>query len=207
MAKNTTPINYRIKHEKAKNLRAKLMAWRKTKIDTLDTLDPSEPSILDALSTYRNTNCSTIDNYNSVETMAFDGRLRELFEPLYLCLFASKGSKESRLSILQKNLIGHLDDLLRQREIEEESGLDAEILRIIIGCNHTDGRFGTKQVADVFNSCRREKSQWKTATIGHMISRLGFQRCRMNDGRRGYQYDEKLVERLKKRYKIGDVNG
>ena len=63
-----------------------------------------------------------------------------------------------------------------------------------------NGKFATAEVREVFNQGRPEREKWSTRSVGRVIARLGFKPTRLNDNRRGWIWDEKLIERLCRRY-------
>lgn len=176
MMKNVRPIKFLIDKQRALEIRNKLLVWRLLKISDISDISDSE-----------------IEGIPSALRFA-DGRIIELFFCLYQ--IANEG-KENILEYAKKTYEKRLDI--------EETSLEAEVLQYIVDLEpEVENQFiETKAVANKFNEGRSDKEKWKTRSIGYLIRRLGFEPKRGTGGVRGWKWDSKRIEYLKKRYRIG----
>jgi len=120
-------------------------------------------------------------------------RIDELFECLFLV--ANKG---------KENILKYAQKLDAEWQSREETSIEAEVLEFMLECEGSieNSVLFTKTVADKFNEDRNEREKWKTASIGRLISRLGFIQKRGPNGERGWFWDKERIEYLKERYHI-----
>jgi len=120
-----------------------------------------------------------------------NGRFVEKYFPLYMV--ANDG---------RENIIQHAKKTHELEILEEWSTNEAEITSILKNLTPKikGGRFATKDVTDIFNSTRNKQDQWKTNSIGLVISRLGFHKARTVEGLRGYIWDQNVLNHNLRRY-------
>lgn len=186
MQKNIRPVNFMLDIQGAKKLRNQLLLWRFRRLAALDEIsegsEGSEPSE------------GYLEPPKSLHLIK-NSRIVEIFAPL----ITIADNEEAR-----QNIINFAIDTYKETQEEESSGVEAEILQIIIQCRDRlqSGKFATKWVADFFNSDRSDKEEWKTSTIGKAIKTLGFKPKRMTGGASGYVFDAELIQNLSERYDI-----
>jgi len=175
MGKNLRKIRFQIDKEGALKLRSRLLLWRWRRLfDGLDGFDGFLGGVPKLL------------NFT-------DGRVMELFS----CLVAV--TNEGREAI-----ISYARKLHNERIDAEETSIEAEVTETIAKCagSVVNNRFSTAIIRETFNQPRPEKEKWKTTSIGWVIKRLGFKKKRMQDGTRGWLWNERLLRRWMKRYGI-----
>lgn len=122
-------------------------------------------------------------------------RLAELFQPLIAVAPIKKQS------ILRE----YAAAITKERIDEEESGTEAQILNSLIRTldQTENGRISTKTITEQLNNDITDpKSQWRTISVGRILTRLGFKPTRMTDGNRGIKLNKQHLTRLMKRYNI-----
>jgi hypothetical protein len=188
MTKNVKSKPIIINFPKAKELRAKLHAWRNRLLATRPSLDSF--ASFDAYTPTAGEETLLINDLHGL-----DNRLAELLLPLGVL-----GSKENKVD---KAILDYAKELNEERQAEERAGFDADIIRVIVGvATDEKGLFTTREVTDVFNIGRPEKAQWSPDSVGHIISRLGFKKDRTKTGSKAWRKNEKHFEDLRDRYTI-----
>jgi hypothetical protein len=175
MIKARRKVERVIDEDRATELRNKLLGWR------LYTLANSELFELSELF------------QETIEPLKFgDGRLQELFN----CLLAV--SNEGR-----ENIKKYAHKLHEIRSFEEKASEEAEIIEILAKKDMIDEKnvVLTRDVAEAFNSSRKEKEQWKTRSIGWIIRRLGFDKVHTGQGN-GWLIDKERLNYLQQIYGI-----
>jgi hypothetical protein len=123
-----------------------------------------------------------------------DARVTELFLPLLGVTPTAEGRE--RLFSLAK-------DIAQDRLAEEQSGVEAEILKAVLGCKDKVecGKLSTKDIADAYNGELPDKERVRSDWIRKRLQRLGFKRTRFgHGGARAIVWDQSHIERLIRRY-------
>ncbi|MCL2643753.1 MAG: hypothetical protein FWD52_09695, partial [Candidatus Bathyarchaeota archaeon] len=174
MSKATRQVNIFVDEVKAQSLRNKLLTYR---FRTLGTADSNMiPLFLQENPSFRN------------------GRVIELF--VSLLQVAPTIEVKQKLCELMKQIT-------QSRLNAEQAGVDAQIFEALLKSEGkvSGGKISTQEITDTFNEGRSEKEQSKSRFIGHRIVALGFEKCRVGvQGRSGFFYDIKIINRLKARY-------
>lgn len=129
------------------------------------------------------------------ENAGRDGRLVEIYSPIYMV------APEK----VKPLMVEYLRDL-GQAELQEElASFEAEVfialLKLYNEQNEPQIWFATRDVVQIFNEGKGDREKVKTRTISRHIKSLGFKPYRTR-GKRGYKWDEKLIEKLKERYPV-----
>ena len=128
-------------------------------------------------------------------------RLNEIMMPLYqiLMLVCPKREKEFKETVKQ---------IEKTREEEEGLSLEAEIVEKILEYHRINGdqSFLTTDIAERLNEERNEKERISDRLVSMRLARLGFQKTRLTNGRRGFLMDSGLLKRLALQYGI-DMDG
>jgi len=127
-----------------------------------------------------------------------DGRLVEIFSPIYVVAPAEK----------KPILIDYLRELGENELQEELASFDCEVLIAILKVYENNGQsnwFATDDVRKAFNEERSIREQYGSKSIGRQIGKFGFKHHR-SAKRKGWKWNEKLVEKLKERYPL-DISG
>jgi hypothetical protein len=178
MLKAKRKVNRFIDEKRATEIRNKLLGWR---LYTLACCEQGEQREL---------------FLQGIPTLDFaDGRLIELFTPL---LAVSNHGREE--------LTNYAKNLYEMRRSEEKASEEAEILEILSKNNLRDKKNValTKDIAESFNSSRKEKDHWKTKSIGYLVRRLGFEKVHTRNGN-GWLIDEERLDYLKQVYGIDET--
>jgi len=123
-----------------------------------------------------------------------DARVTELFLPL-LSVTPTVEARERLLSLAK--------DIAGDRLAEEQSGVEAEILKAILGCENKveNGKLSTKDISEAYNCELPDKEHVRSDWIGRKLQRLGLKRTRFgHGGARAILWDQSHIERLKRRY-------
>ena len=177
MIKARRKIERTISEDRATELRNKLLGWR------LYTLANAELSELSELF------------QESTEPLTFgDGRLQELFN----CLLAVSNEGQENI----KNYAHKLNEI---RSFEEKASEEAEIIEILSKNDIINEKsiVLTKDIAEAFNLCRKEKEQWKTRSIGWIIRRLGFDKIHTDQGN-GWLIDKERLTYHQQTYALNE---
>jgi hypothetical protein len=178
MLKAKRDVNRFIDEKRATEIRNKLLGWR---LYTLATCEQGEQREL---------------FLEGIPTLDFaDGRLIELFTPL---LAVSNQGREE--------LVKYAQNIYEMRSSEEKASEEAEILEILSKNNLTDEKNValTKDIAESFNSSRKEKDHWKTKSIGYLVRRLGFEKVHTRNGN-GWLIDQERLTYLEQVYGIDET--
>jgi len=128
-------------------------------------------------------------------------RLNEIMMPLYQILMlicpGRKGEFKKRVKEIEK-----------ARDEEEGLSLESEIVEAIIGHHREQGNgaFLTTEIVERLNEERTDKESLSDRLVSMRLARLGFQKTRLTNGRRGFLMDSGLLKRLALQYGI-DMNG
>jgi len=132
------------------------------------------------------------------EVSGKDGRLVEIYYPIFIVAPVEK----------KPVLIEYLADL-GELEVEEElASFPCEVFMAILKVYENNGHsnwFATEDVREAFNEDRPDREKHGSRSIGRQIHQFGFKPHR-SSRRKGYKWNEKLVQKLKERYPIpGDA--
>lgn len=178
MFRASRKIRFMIDREEARKLRTQLLLWRMEQFGEIEGFEGFEgfPQGVSEVP----------------EDLTFaDGRFAEKYYPLYTV------ANEGRV-----NIIEYARKVFQLEQLAAETSIEAEVTQSIIKCHDkvVNGVIGTREIAQMFNEPRNEKEQWKTQSVGRVVSRLGFHKKRTNTGRAGYIWDENILERNTRRY-------
>ena len=118
-------------------------------------------------------------------------RLNEIVMPLYQILMLTAPERE-----------GEFKETVRQMEKakEEEEGLslEAEIVEQIANYQKENGDvpFLTNEIVERLNETRHEKERLSSMLVSTRIRRLGFEKTRLANGKRGFRASSELLARL-----------
>jgi len=147
---------------------------------------------------------NNLNNMNELKTlpeelMYSNGRFAELYAPLvYMAKFFNR----------EENIVKYARDVWDDYQNAEDTSVEAQVLLAVLDCERNGfltgqpARFSTTDVARYFNVDRDTREQWKPANVGRILVRMGFKSSRLSNGRKGYSYDEKRINRLKERYNV-----
>lgn len=182
MLKNKREVNLFMDEEKATELRAQLLTWRFKVLTFYPELSELSEHFLEVVGGLR----------------VGDGRLTEIVHPLIAVTDGSKEAKENILSYAQK-----IADI---RENEEKSGVEADIIQIIIngGISKENNVVLTSDLTNALNSGRDKNDLFKRGFVGWVMKRLGFEKRHTYRGN-GWYCDEEKLAYLSKIYLIEDT--
>jgi len=124
-------------------------------------------------------------------------RLNEITMPLYQILMFVAPGREKEF----KETVTHIE---KKREEEEGFSLEAEIVEeILIHTKQEEtNTFLTTDIAERLNQDRPEKGKLSDRLVSIRIARLGFQKARLTNGRRGFLSNPELLKRLALQYSL-----
>lgn len=126
-----------------------------------------------------------------------DARVAELFIPL-IAVAPTRESQTALISLAKETALGRLED--------EQTGIEAEVLKAILDCKGLveDGKLPVKAIVDKFNEGRDEREHARSDWVGRKLQRLGLRKARIGHAAlRGIYWDEILLRRLRNRYLPG----
>ena len=180
-SKNTRKISIKIDRSRATTLRSKLLLYKFRQAEANEANEEAEAKLM-----------SVID----------DGRLIELFLPLYVVTlspsFPSGSSSPSEI-ILQC-----IKSMNESRRNAEQITIAAQIIKVITECEAyvENGRLSYNDLLVNFNIGKSGKEEWGIKSLAKVIRDLGFESCRMSDGKMGIYWSEKLLNKHQKRFLI-----
>lgn len=79
-----------------------------------------------------------------------------------------------------------------------------KIIRVITECEACleNGKLSYSDILVNFNVGKSLKEQWGLKSLAKVIRDLGFESCRMSDGKMGFYWNEKLLSKHQKRFLI-----
>jgi hypothetical protein len=170
MSRNVKHVRLFIDEEKAQDLRNKLLLYRFRELGHKNEFD-----------------VSTLNGYFS------NSRVIELF----LSLLEVAPTEEVR-----DRLIQCMHEITQARFDEEQVSIEATVFEAIL--NSADqvesGKLSVRTVTERFNVGLPEKEQVTARFIGRKVTALGFEKCKLTGGLRGFYWNVDLVERLRARY-------
>ena len=140
-------------------------------------------------------------------------RFKNLGKPLPECQFNNFNNArvlELFISLLQaapsekvrNRILEYAHDLCKLRAEEELASVEARIVEALIKCEDKveAGKIAVQTLVEAYNNGLPEAEQVDGRFIGRRMVALGFKKCRLTGGPRGFIYDKKLIDRLKIRY-------
>lgn len=170
MSKNVKHVRLFIDEEKAQELRNKLLLYRFRELGHKSEFD-----------------VSTLNGYFT------NSRVIELF----VSLLEVAPTQETRDHLIQCMRL-----ITQTRFDEEQVSIEAQIFEAILNsADQVDsGKLSVRTVTERFNVGLPEKEQVTTRFIGRKVTALGFEKCKLTGGLRGFYWNVDLVERLRARY-------
>lgn len=170
MSRNVKHVRLFIDEEKAQELRNKLLLYRFRELGHESEFD-----------------VSTLNGYFS------NSRVIELF----LSLLEVAPTQDIR-----DRLIQCMHEITQARFDEEQVSIEATVFEAIL--NSADqvesGKLSVRTVTERFNVGLPEKEQVTSRFLGRKVTALGFEKCKLSGGLRGFYWNVDLVERLRARY-------
>lgn len=118
-------------------------------------------------------------------------RLNEIMLPLYqiLMLVAPERKEEFKMIV---------EEMERTKEDEEGLSLEAEIVQEIINYQKEteEKTFLTIEIAERLNKERSDKEKITNMLVSVRIKRLGFEKVRLTNGKRGFKINSELLAKL-----------
>ncbi|MBA7544222.1 hypothetical protein ES705_36574 [subsurface metagenome] len=118
-------------------------------------------------------------------------RLNELLYPLYRILTEVAPERRDEFKLVIK-------EIEQKREGEEGFTLEADIVNEIVKYYNKTGEesFLTSELVNRLNEGKREKELFSDRLISLRIKRLGFEKIRLEGGKRGFRIDLDLLEKV-----------
>jgi len=103
---------------------------------------------------------------------------------------------------VRNTLIEYARELTRLRVEEELASVEARIVEALTKVEDKvdSGKISVQSIVEVYNEGLPESEQVDGRFIGRRMVALGFKKCRLTGGPRGFFYDKSLIERLQLRY-------
>jgi hypothetical protein len=183
MQARTRDISIKIDEKRATILRSKLLLYKFRNSEGTEDTEEDEEKLM---------------------SLTKDGRLIELFLPLYIVTkspsFPSGPSSPSSI------IIEYMKHKSQSRKDEEQVSVDAQIIRSITNCagNVTNGKISLEILSFDYNCGKPEKEWWKAKTLAKKVRDLGFETCRMTNGSTGFYWNEKVLKKHQQRFMIED---
>jgi len=170
MTKNTKHVELFIDDDAAQDLRNKLLIYR-----------------------FRNVGMSSGFDVCTLNGAISNSRVIELF----VSLLEVAPSKEIRTRLIQC-----MKGITQTRFDEEQVSIEAQVFEAILNSEDQidNGKLSIRTVTERFNLTLPEREQGTARFIGRRVSALGFEKCKLSGGLRGFYWNTDLVERLKARY-------
>lgn len=170
MCKNVKHVRLFVDEEKAQELRNKLLMYR-----------------------FRNLGHESEFDVTLLNGEFSNSRIIELFVSL-LEVAPTQG--------IRTRLIQCMKVLTQSRLDEEQTSIEAQVFEAILRSEAQidAGKLSIRTVTENFNLGLPENEQVTPKFIGRRIAALGFEKCRMSGGLRGFFWTKELVDRLKARY-------
>jgi hypothetical protein len=129
-----------------------------------------------------------------------DSRLIELFLPLYIVTHDT--SFPSGASSPSDKIMEYMKKMGKSREDLEQTSIEALIIEAITQGSElvVEGRLSLSNITDCFNSDRLPKEWWGVKGVSKRVRDLGFESCRMKDGKAGIYWNETLLKRHQQRF-------
>lgn len=124
-------------------------------------------------------------------------RLNEITQPLLqICELIDPSRKEELIDFIK---------LLEKKKTEDEGeGIEAEIIKCVIERDNIvrNRKFSVADIVKFLNENQDEKFNYSPRYVSNCVKRLGFERTRLSDGKRGFIYDKILIKNLIVKYQI-----
>jgi len=126
-------------------------------------------------------------------------RLQEIISPLHQILNLVNPDKENELLEI-------VESINKTKANEEGMSLEAEIVSAVYHeyLDNKETNILTRTITDYINKDRTENDKKSDSLISRRLKRLGFEKIRFKDGKMGFHINEKLLEKLKKQFQIGE---
>jgi hypothetical protein len=127
-------------------------------------------------------------------------RLNELLYPLYRILTEVAPERRDEFKLVIK-------EIEHKREGEEGFTLEADIVNEIVKYYNRTGEesFLTSELVNRLNEGKREKELFSDRLISLRIKRLGFEKIRLEGGKRGFRIDLDLLEKVIPNFKATKI--
>ncbi|TET62234.1 hypothetical protein E3J48_04555 [Candidatus Aerophobetes bacterium] len=124
-------------------------------------------------------------------------RLNEIMTPLYQTLMVIAREREDEL----KKTLG---DMEKAREEEEGSSFEAEMAEKIVEYQKDTGEsiILTAEVVERLNKGKSQRDEVSMRLVGTRMKRLGFEKTRVADGKRGFKINADRLARLAGQFRI-----
>lgn len=118
-------------------------------------------------------------------------RLNEIMSPLYQTLMLIDSEKKEAFKMI-------VEEIETAKEEEEGLSLEAEFVKEIINYKETtgEGAFLTTEITAAMNEERTEKEKISNMLTSSRIKRLGFQKTRLKNSKRGFLINPGLLKKL-----------
>ncbi|GAH37629.1 unnamed protein product, partial [marine sediment metagenome] len=127
-------------------------------------------------------------------------RLNEILYPLYQILMEVAPERKDEFKLVIK-------EIEKKKEGEEGFTLEADIVDEIVKYYNKTGEESilTSEIVNRLNEGKREKEQFSDRLISLRIKRLGFEKIRLEGGKRGFKIDLDLLEKIIPNFKITKI--
>lgn len=124
-------------------------------------------------------------------------RLNEIMMPLYQVLMVIAPKREGEFKETVKKIE-------KAKEEEEGMSLEAEIVEAIIKYREktSENTFLTTELQDRLNKDRNDGEKLSGRLVGMRVKRLGFEKARLTNGKRGFKINTELLKTLALRFEI-----
>jgi hypothetical protein len=182
--------------------RATVFVMEQNTRPVLETINPNRAGILrDRLCGFRARHIS--EEIPKAKRFVRDGRLGDAIEPLYQILNIVKPEKET-------DFINFFRKVENKKREETYDSFDAEVVQALLKCRSKvrNGKIEVGDVTTAFNEGKSESEQLGGKTIGRVLTRLKLEKTRVAGGKTARFWNEERIERLCKKYGLGeDVSG
>lgn len=127
-------------------------------------------------------------------------RLNEILNPLYQVLMGVAPDMEDDFKLIVKGIE-------QDREIEEEFSIEAEIIEAVVEYYNEIGEtaFLTAEITERLNRDRSDRDKFHSRFIGRRLVSLGFNKKRLTNGKKGYDFEQSFLEKLITQYKVKNI--
>jgi hypothetical protein len=186
MQARTRKIPIKIDQERAKALRSKLLLYKFRRANTAEATEDTEAAEA------------------KLNSLLGDGRLIELFLPLYIVTNSS--SFPSGSSVPLEIILRYAKSMNESRKNAEQVSIESQTIKVITECEACvqSGKLMYSAILEKFNADRSDKEKWGIKSLAKAVRDLGFESCRMSDGKTGIYWNAALLKRHQKRFLIED---
>jgi len=127
-------------------------------------------------------------------------RLNEILNPLYQTLMEIDPNMENEFKLTVKSLE-------QSKDTEEEFTVEAEIVEAVVEyySETKEMAFLTSEIVRRLNKDRSERDEFSSRFIGRVLVNLGFKKKRLNNNKRGFNFELEFLEKLITQYKIKNI--